>query len=1237
MKLITLRSGALPRLAGAGLLLLALMTPGYAGVRIHEVVTSNGGSYLDTDGDAGDWIELRNASNQIVSLLGWGISDQPDEPFRWSFPAVYLYPGSSIVVWADGKDRYADLQGTKPILHASFRLSAVGESLVLTRPDGTVADLLEIPLLPRDVSYGRHDDGWAFFAEPTPWTANKTTAYVGLMEPPAFTHPPGHYTEPVTLGILHDDPDAEIRYTLDGSLPGPGSAVFDQPLVLADRTGEPDVFSMIRTSPPDAVVEDQDFSWHPPLDIVDKVNVVRASAFRDGYLTLESATGTWFVGHGPGERYQLNVVSLVADHDDLFDHESGIYVPGLIYEENGYGEEFWGRPYANFHQRGPDWERPVHFEYFAGSSFERTAWGDLGMRIHGGGSRTLPQKSLRLYDRGQGSGNRLGFSFFEELQDTSFSRLILRNSGQDWYHFSPTMFKDAYLQRLVRHMNIEYQAYTPTVVFLNGEFWGIHNIRERIDRFYLARRYNVDPDQVDLLSGNRVVQEGSADHYETMLSFIRDYPVSDPANYAVLKTMMDVDNFIDYLIIQIYFANYDWPGVNMDYWRLQLDSYDPEAPVGHDGRWRWILYDLDFGGNGDQHGRNMFVHILNPGTMWSNPPWAVELIHELWTSDTFLEKFGNRFANHLNTTFLSERAIALADAMAEVIEPVIVRHFRRWGRDVDLDQWRANVEEMHRFARLRPVHTRMHLMQHFGFGPPVEITLTNPYPDRGVIEINDMRLDGQFHPGIEGRPYSWSGVYFRDLPVTVRAIPDEGYRFSHWREFPAFRDPEITLPPGQISSLTPEFRPVGTVYVVENDEVDIELLGIFVPLTGENTKFVAEAASDQVTLQLIDGQYLRIRGIRRGSTSVKVDFHEGVSGPETVHVPVMVYPEAHRLADQSFVFDYWSPLEPESRFPENMLFLQSEQNDPGVDAPLTRTYFIPHDDYADPSHIGLPYSNFQRTRINGLGSRGISFVNTGRERDLGAAVLAVDTRGIGDGRIEWTAGTESPNERVYGISLTYRVGLDEPFRAVVDPNGNPVRYIRSEVTRHEARMPAVAIPADALGQTYVQFKFRYHHIQGESGRRAELRLDNVHVVGKSLWELYDEWRNVSFEDAADLEDDDVSGPHADPHGTGISNLFRYVFNLDVTSDYPENPLQVVRDNPVTRLSFQSIPLNGMIRARILQSDDLVDWTRVVFDSTESEPDEHGFYHAWDEGIGTAGNSFYLLELDVPSIEGSLFR
>jgi hypothetical protein len=261
----------------------------------------------------------------------------------------------------------------------------------------------------------------------------------------------------------------------------------------------------------------------------------------------------------------------------------------------------------------------------------------------------------------------------------------------------------------------------------------------------------------------------------------------------------------------------------------------------------------------------------------------------------------------------------------------------------------------------------------------------------------------------------------------------------------------------------------------------------------DNDPLTYTAASDRPTMVLADlsGSILTVTPVKRGDATITLTASDGNYSPVSTSFRVLVHPKAFVLADGQLSFTAWNPNEPEYTYPQHMIFLQSDKDDPGLNDPLLYPYFIPHDDYHpdDIATIGFPYNNTRRTRINGLGENGISFINTGRERDLGGALLALDTRGVTDASLEWLAGTILKNERVYAIRLMYRNDLNSPFTDFTN-NSKIIEYMTSD-DGHVELFENLHLPLNALNKEYVQLLWKYYHVEGDAGARAQLRLDDI--------------------------------------------------------------------------------------------------------------------------------------------------
>ncbi|TYQ15278.1 UNVERIFIED_CONTAM: Fn3 domain-containing protein [Acetivibrio alkalicellulosi] len=593
-----------------------------------------------------------------------------------------------------------------------------------------------------------------------------------------FSHSGGFYEEEFPLYINMEDQDVKIYYTLDGSEPTTDSHLYEQHIQIKRRDNDPDFYSLI---------DQTSDTFYPPLQPVNKAVIVRARAFNGDIPTSQIITSTYFIGSEEKDPYTLPVISLVSDPYNLFDYNNGIYVKGKYYDElYDRRQQAWERE-GNFSQRGRDWERDVHIEYF--NSDNKLAFSqNAGVRIHGGATRTYNQKSLRLYAREEYGNEFFEYPFFqgrkvwqENHVADAFKTVVLRNSGNDSYS---TMFRDAMMQSLVEHTSLDIQAYSPVIVFLNGEYWGIYNIRERFDKHYFASYYGIDPNQLVILENDGELYEGIAEdeeHYRKMIDYITNNSMEDSIHYQYISSLIDIDNYIDYYVSQIFFDNTDWPGNNNRFWRVRKDGFDPDSPYGHDGRWRWLLFDTDFGfGLYPYHGgydNNTLIHATKTdGPQWPNPDWSTLTFRSLLKNENFKNQFINRYADHLNTSFKTETVVKRIHEFKSLLEPEIDEHRLRWPSK---PSWEENVDTLFQFAINRPQIQRHQIISFFDLEGDSEITLNVSDTSKGYIKINSIDINDGSH-GIESPVYPWNGTYFNNVPINITAIPMEGYNFVRW-------------------------------------------------------------------------------------------------------------------------------------------------------------------------------------------------------------------------------------------------------------------------------------------------------------------------------------------------------------------------------------------------------------------------------------------------------------------------
>jgi hypothetical protein len=459
------------------------------------------------------------------------------------------------------------------------------------------------------------------------------------------------------------------------------------------------------------------------------------------------------------------VVSLQSDYANLFGDPRGICVPGDVYNTLGWNGHPVGLPNANYFQSGDEWERPAFFQMFEAD--RSLALSQLvGARIHGAWSRAAAQKTMCFYAREEYGDSDIACRLFPNQTDASFKRFLLRNSGNDW---SSVGFRDAMMQQIFRGcVSCDLQDYDPAVVYINGEYWGVENFREQHSKFYLERKYKVDPDNIDFVKANTAgsevlsVEAGDGAGYTNVLAFVKSNDLSVAENYAWVEQRMDLDNLIDFYACEIYCCNTDWPGNNLGLWRLKTD-YNPSAPNGHDGRWRWLMYDTDHGfGLSSTIATDMMTQARRSSRGVCQPHFD-----KLLYNAGFRDRFVNRFADLINTAFKPARVQGIISNMALRVDSEMPRHIARWGRMGSYSAWQSRVTGLKTFAAGRPGNAMTNIMNEFGFGGLAALTvaITN---GAGSVTLNSLTLNastaGLTH---SAAPFPWTGTYFQTVPLTA--------------------------------------------------------------------------------------------------------------------------------------------------------------------------------------------------------------------------------------------------------------------------------------------------------------------------------------------------------------------------------------------------------------------------------------------------------------------------------------
>jgi hypothetical protein len=598
-------------------------------------------------------------------------------------------------------------------LHTNFKISSSGESLYLFHISGIVADSVTATLVYSDISYGRQPDGdpqWYYFGEPTPGENNSTTGTNTLsVDTVIFSQTGGVYSGNVSVGLATNNPAAQIYYTLDGSIPSGDDNLFTSNLLLTNNT------------------------------------VVRAMAIAEGSLPGPVITNTYITEL----THDFPVVCISTPPENLWDELTGLYAMGPAPGDYPYfGANFW-----------QDWEKPVHLEIYDTQGVKQIDQG-AGMKIFGGWSRANDQKSVSLFARSQYGKGSFNYKIFREKSIEKFEAFVLRNSGNDNMNLQ---FHDGFMTGLTGGMDIEKQAFEPAVVYLNGVYWGILNLREKVNEHFIASNRQVDADSVNILEGNGSVIHGRNWEYVEILNYLEtNSTLQDDSRYTWMEEHIDIDNFIRYELTEIYINNQDWPGNNIKFWNT--------AAAG--SRFRWILFDTDFGygiwGDNDYQINTLDFALAPNGPDWPNPPWSTLLLRRLVTNPEFRNSFINQYCDRLNTDFQPETVIHHLDSLQTYFSGEIQNHFARWWGDYN--NWLDQIDAKRTFAEQRPTYSRMHLRSEFGLGNELTVNIDISDNAAGKVKLNSIT------PEI----YPFSGIYFTDVPVTLTAIPNPGYKFVRW-------------------------------------------------------------------------------------------------------------------------------------------------------------------------------------------------------------------------------------------------------------------------------------------------------------------------------------------------------------------------------------------------------------------------------------------------------------------------
>lgn len=656
-----------------------------------------------------DWIELLNTSDSIICLKGWCLSDDLDEPVKWCFPDTCLLPEEYLVVLASGEENPSSG------LQANFRLQSSGEELYLLNDSGLPLDELQIPRLDEDISFGKalDNNADAVLSSPTPGKGNSAALFYGdrliRFSPDTF-----FYRQELLLNVTTSDSCHRIVINQDGR-PDHGD-VYDVRDFEIEVDFDPAVKPYFSLQP---TITD----FKPPVK-VSKHPTITAHCIDTIGRVISSRSQTYVDLDKVEEETSLPVVFMQVEEGDFFSSRHGIMVPG---------EDF------NYENEGRDWERPTKIHVYQ-SDDGLQYFSRAGVRIHGHATRSLPQKSMKLYFRQEYDSRQFPGHLLD--RDFDLDRVLLRSFHSEFVgnEFNDFGFRDDVVMRIIGSDDLVYaQNSRPCLVYVNGEYWGIYSLHEATDDDFIGGLEDLPVEEVRQLSG-------PASAYDAF-SPVMNLDLDDPVDRMAFERHFDLDNLTDYFIFQTFFFNTDWPFNNVKLWR-DTSGIEP---------FKFILFDLDASFRFPR--TNPFARLV-PGAGLSDryPDQFFKLYGLLLSSEYFIERMSARYFDLRRDILDPSQMLPKARAWRDAIEPHIEAHSSRWHYPKNKEVWEKSFSEIEHF-----IISRMLYFDDFmrDLSPP--LLYPNPNYSGEVYLSGAERFD-------HAKIFSLDGRLLGELSVTNRIL-----------------------------------------------------------------------------------------------------------------------------------------------------------------------------------------------------------------------------------------------------------------------------------------------------------------------------------------------------------------------------------------------------------------------------------------------------------------------------------
>ncbi len=518
-------------------------------------------------------------------------------------------------------------------LYTGFHINNTNERLKLYK-NGNLIDTFDVGRLSIDMSSGISDGKKVYYKETTKGYENSSNYYLGYSSEPVFSIN-GGYVEKGTMVSIEVTDDSKIYYTLDGSFPNTNSYEYNGPIK------------------------------------VDQTTVIKAIAYKENNIVSKEVSRTFIVGR----KHDIAFISISSNPSSFYSNTEGILV-------NGY--------YTNFKR---DWERQIDFEFYEPD-------GTLGISFTGGtklvgqDSREEPQKSMAIYLREYYGISSITYPFFKDSDVTEFKSFVLRNSGEDPNRIK---IKDTFLAAVLKgQMDIDIQDYRPVAVYINGIYYGLYNLREKVNENYIVSNYDYEKGTNDIIKGDYQVQAGSIYSYNELLYYIKNHDTRNDDVYKYLETQIDMQELANYWVARTYYA--------------ETDTGNIRAWKNKDGKWRWVLYDQDWSLYPTLYRYVDLFYPFEPYGHGIGNYFSTTITYRLWQNWNFRDLYLKTFAYHMKNTFNPDRMIEILDEMTKEVESEMPYHIDRWYSDYvnagkvpirSMDNWYSNLNRLKTIIRER--------------------------------------------------------------------------------------------------------------------------------------------------------------------------------------------------------------------------------------------------------------------------------------------------------------------------------------------------------------------------------------------------------------------------------------------------------------------------------------------------------------------------------------------------------